>query len=278
MEKCSEYRLKPDSSIFIHHTETLDDNPTGVLHSHREYEIFILNSESAVFHVEGMHYELKKGDIMIFNSKEFHRIEYDTSRLYERCVIHFMKEPLLSYARDEFDIFKAFENRSPGIYNHIPSALAEAENIAWYFDEIHKAFSENKSGNTLMIKCLLVQMLIKIGRAVNIAVRENDISKSDKKIGEILKYINENLSSELSLDTLSEKFFISKYYLSHLFKQCTGYSVNQYITYKRVLLASELISDGFSAGYACEFVGFNDYSNFYKTYKKIMNCSPSSKI
>lgn len=277
MEKSYSYRLEPDKSICMHHTLTLDDTPTGVLHSHSEYEIFLLNSENAVFHVEGMHYKLNCGDIMIFNSKEFHRIEYDTSKPYERSVIMFGKEPLLPYTQDEFDVFKAFENRSPGIYNHIPADIAETENIYYYFDEIYKTFSEDKLGSALMIKSLLVQMLVKIGRAVNIAVRENDISKSDKKIGEILRFINENISSELSLDMLSEHFFISKYYLSHLFKQCTGYSVNRYITYKRILLANELINNGFSASSACEFVGYNDYSNFYRTYKKIMNCSPSRK-
>ena len=48
-------------------------------------------------------------------------------------------------------------------------------------------------------------------------------------IPRVIAYINAHLSSDLSLDMLSERFYISKFYLSHQFKQYTQLSLHQYI-------------------------------------------------
>lgn len=47
----------------------------------------------------------------------------------------------------------------------------------------------------------------------------------DEKINSILNYINRNISSNLSLDTIADTFYISKFYLSKQFKYFTGISV-----------------------------------------------------
>ena len=54
---------------------------------------------------------------------------------------------------------------------------------------------------------------------------------------EILRYILSHLEEDLTVETLSRQFFISRYYLMHRFKAVTGYTVHQYITQKRLLRA-----------------------------------------
>ena len=78
-------------------------------------------------------------------------------------------------------------------------------------------------------------------------------------------YINENLSSDLSLDILSGKLFTSKTYLCRVFKENTGITVGNYITKKRFLKAAALIKDGHTLSDAAQLAGFSDYSSFYKT-------------
>lgn len=44
----------------------------------------------------------------------------------------------------------------------------------------------------------------------------------NSKIAQIMKYIEEHLKEELSIDNLAGAFFLDKYYLMHLFKEETG--------------------------------------------------------
>ena len=54
-------------------------------------------------------------------------------------------------------------------------------------------------------------------------------------------YIHRHYASELSLEYLAEKFFISPYYLSHQFRRVTGFSLINYIQITRVRNAQQLL-------------------------------------
>ena len=88
------------------------------------------------------------------------------------------------------------------------------------------------------------------------------------QINQILLYINENLTEDLSLNLLSDRFYISKYYLNRQFKQFTGLSLYQYIMKKRLIVARNMLRGGSSVMDACLQCGFNDYSNFLKAFKR----------
>lgn len=64
------------------------------------------------------------------------------------------------------------------------------------------------------------------------------------KVAGILQYINDNLTDDLNIDHISSTFFVSKYYMMRQFKQETGYTLGNYISRKRLLLAKELILSG----------------------------------
>lgn len=267
-------RYQPgDGSFVIGHTISRDEIYNMKFHTHKEYEIFMLMSEKASFQVESRRYQLGRGDIMIFNSRESHKVEYDPDKPYERWVVHFNKELTLPFTTKDLHLLKAFENRAPGKYNHIPHGVAQMENIEEYYNKMKICLLDQSMGQDIMMKCYLIQMLVCINRVIDENVRKSTTDK-DEKIYEVLKYINENLNKTMTLDGLSEKFYISKYYMAHIFKRVTGYSVNQYITYKRICLAEEMIAEGVSAAEACVLAGFNDYSNFYKTFCKVTGHSP----
>ena len=73
---------------------------------------------------------------------------------------------------------------------------------------------------------------------------------------------------------LCEKFFVSKYYLCHIFKESTGLTVHEYVKQKRLNLAKEFVSDGKTLTEAAILSGFSDYSSFYRAYTKEHNQKP----
>ncbi len=98
---------------------------------------------------------------------------------------------------------------------------------------------------------------------------------SDSQVEQLLKYINRNLTEDLSIDRLSEKFFFSKYHMMRKFKNETGYTIHNYITSKRLLLARSLINEGTPVMKAAQMSGFNDYTTFVRSYKKQFGNAPS---
>lgn len=90
----------------------------------------------------------------------------------------------------------------------------------------------------------------------------------------MIEYIDQHLEEDLSLETLGEQFYISKYYAAHEFKERTGISVHQYILKKRLQRCADEIKTGKPVSRICSEYGFQDYSSFYRAFRKEYNISP----
>ena len=98
-----------------------------------------------------------------------------------------------------------------------------------------------------------------------------------KRINTILLFIDENLDSELSLETIANIGFYSPFHFHRIFKAITNETLNSYITRKRIektasiLLHQKTVSiTALSLQY-----GFNSNSSFTRTFKKFYGISPS---
>jgi len=124
--------------------------------------------------------------------------------------------------------------------------------------------------NELYTEILFIEFMILLNRAL----MTNQLEKLheatyDPKVQLVLEYINSHLDEDLTVDLLADTVFVSKYHLMRKFKAETGYSVHQYISSKRLLLARELLSTT-SAPITdiCFQCGFKDYSTFSREFKK----------
>lgn len=98
-----------------------------------------------------------------------------------------------------------------------------------------------------------------------------------KRINKVLTFIDENLNSELSLETISNIAFYSPFHLHRLFKAMTNETLNSYITRKRVERTAMLLihRKEYSVAEIAGKYGFNSDSSFSRTFKKIYGQSPS---
>lgn len=88
-------------------------------------------------------------------------------------------------------------------------------------------------------------------------------------------YIKRCCADKLSLDSLAKEVFLSKSYLSSVFKKETGLSLTAYITKVRVDKSKKLlIEDNASLAYISSQCGFKDQSYFTKVFKKETGISP----
>lgn len=99
---------------------------------------------------------------------------------------------------------------------------------------------------------------------------------TNKNLSNILNYINSNITKQITLDDIAASVFLSKSTISHLFKNKMNISIKQYILQKKMAYASEQIANGIPANEAAKIIGYDNYSNFFTIYKKIIGSPPSN--
>lgn len=99
----------------------------------------------------------------------------------------------------------------------------------------------------------------------------------NKVLKEVREYINMNYNKKITLDNLADNFFISKFYLSHIFKDEFNITINQYITRIRVEKSIELMNRReLSIDDILKRVGFSSRSHFTNAFKKIIGVAPGT--
>ncbi|WP_320933050.1 helix-turn-helix domain-containing protein [Hungatella effluvii] len=95
-------------------------------------------------------------------------------------------------------------------------------------------------------------------------------------IEEAKEYMNRNFTREISLNDISERFFINPYYFSQLFKKKTGETYQSYLTSLRISRAKKLLEETDLKIYeVCSMVGYSDTNHFNKVFERIAGIKPS---
>ena len=90
----------------------------------------------------------------------------------------------------------------------------------------------------------------------------------------IVSYINSNYTDDISLDLLTDMFYINKSTLSKDFKNYTSHTIHNYLVLKRVSVAKQEMAEGVSPSQVYLLTGFKDYSTFYRTFQRTEGMSP----
>ena len=266
-----------DNGLIYHHT--FEMNPVQdnfVTHTHEHCELYLFLSGSGSYMIEGVEYKLTPGDILITRAAESHFFKLTDNLPYERIVINFNKS-LFDILDPNGLLSVPFENRELGrdnLYNKYSINKSVIDNFIKNMISLEQKRA-NKIEAKLVININLLQILDEIRKAF---FRKDEIAtdKADDLIVKIVNYINTNLTEKLTIESLADKFYISKSYLTTKFKLVTGLTVWQYITTKRLYLAKKLIKEGYSVHRAAIDFGFNDYSTFYRRYIELFGVTPKS--
>jgi AraC-like DNA-binding protein len=235
-------------------------------HVHAEYEIIYTFCGDVEFYLEGYKYSFFSESLFFTPSNAFHGWKPVSRRLYHRVSVMFMPE---LFDHDEQSIFQGLFNRGPQFFPNTSS-----RNINFYITSILECKDMEPSLQRIALKSRLVSLLSEI--TLLHSKRAGEPASKDKRIMGVLKYLEEHLQDDLTLEDIADRFSVSKNYLNLLFRQTTGTTVNHYIRTKRLGLARQEILKGSNAQEAAYKTGFNDYSNFYRAYKTFYGSIPSA--
>lgn len=246
------------------------------LHHHDFYELYYLVSGDVTYTIESKLYKVLPGDILLISPRELHQVHiHPEHAAYERYVLWIKPTFIEALSQKHTDLFQALDPSRPGYGNQLRLQLSDQQKIRGLMEQLYAESSENVFGTELLVKSLLIQLLVTINR---LALREDchfeDTSCSSKTVSQVVEYINLHYSESLSLDLLADKFFISKYHLSHEFQRQVGTSVGRYIQKKRLQIARHLLSQGNKPNAVYSICGFGDYTGFYRAFKAEYGTSP----
>lgn len=245
-------------------------------HYHDFNKIIVFISGKVTYLIEGKAYKLKPWDVLLVSSMEIHKPLIDSSEVYERIVIWVNQAFLDKHSSDGCNLSTCFELAANHKYNLIRFSPDSLMIIRSLFSQLEQACIIKDFGHRILKNSLFMQLIVQLNRTFieGIKKKEPGDVEFDESIDKILNYINENLRRDLSIDSLSKIFFMSKYYLMHKFKKQTGYSIHSYITQKRLIMSASLIRNGVPLMEASLECGFGDYSSFVRAFKKMFGLSP----
>ena len=263
---------------YIEFHYSYDETPPEIdFHQHTFYEIYFFLSGNVNYIIEGRNYKLRPGDILFTNRTDIHKPDIHPGKPYERVVV-WISQAYVDLVRDHFneDLTACFKDASLHDYRLSRPDSETIMKLRQLCTKISAATQSTEPGHQLLVSAYISEFIIYVIRAYYDTPDsiKKDITENDK-INQIIRYINEHLAEDISLDSIANQFFLSKSYLSRQFKRFTGLSIYQYTMKKRLTVARNMLRSGSSVTNAYLTCGFNDYSNFLKAFKREFGHNPS---
>ena len=247
------------------YTGLLEDAPNwyNIQHSHDFCEILYVADGAGEAVLEGKKFRLAPGDLVVINPGTLHEERSDEKsplRLIFLAIHNFTLPglPPSCLCSEKYRVLSCGEYRyKMDIY--LRELLQETSSQIEFYQEI--------SQGLVSALLVLVMRLIRIN--------PGDEAALSLECLKIKEYLDQNFTSPITLDSLSETVYISKHYLSHLFKEQTGVSPIKYLTSKRMEKACELLTETEQpVSEISKAVGYENPLYFSQVFKRVYGISP----
>ncbi len=250
-----------------------DQNTSFYEHYHDYYEItFYLGDEEAPYRKENATYMVHKGDIIFCRMFESHLMNCAENKGHTRFSIGIEPRILGNYSKKSANLYEMFSEQNP----HYPILHLDMIRLQKYLCLIEEFRGLGNLPGEQVIASSIVHRMLGCLYCDMALEQSHDTAHLQhvRLVGSILHYIEENLAETISLRAIAKQYNYSVTYISKLFKSITGSSLVSYIIEKRIGRAKQLMYENIEIMQIAERVGYRNYSNFYKAFKKATGVSP----
>jgi YesN/AraC family two-component response regulator len=250
---------------------------TSRYHHHDGFEIYLFLKGEANYYIEQNCYNMKRGCLFNIRPSELHRVECFNLKVYERVSITIRTPILKLLSTEQTDLAKCFFDRTFGEGNLAHLNEHQINEFLFMVHKIENLINTGEYGHDIMTRSYLNQILVFVNGLFykNINNKQTDlINIMPPIVNKTMQYIDDHLTELITMNDVAEHIHHNATYISRCFKKVTGVPLQQYIIYKRIILAQKFLTEGYSLNDTCILSGFNDYSNFARTFKKQIGCSP----
>lgn len=239
------------------------------LHFHDLFELLLPLTSSGNIFVNDQVYPLQRGRLYLIGENTLHRTMVEG--FHSRYVLHISRSALSKLSTPQTDFLQLTRDA----FRWAELDEEQLSRLTGAFESLSRSKQHAGFGGDLLQTAALLELLVLAAPLLQAdAPGGTEYSKDFQRIVPILDYIQNNLTDNLTLDQIAERFYISKHYLCRIFKLATGFSVMEYVIHSRVLRARRLLQEGVSVQQAGELSGFADNSHFIRTFGNLTGTSP----
>ena len=246
-------------------------------HFHDTYELYFLLEGERYYFIEKETYRVSKGDVVLINRQQVHKTSQAGDGRHDRILLQLngrVLEPWLK--RVGLTSLEKMFGDYYGIVRLSESERGEMEGLLFGLQE---ELGRHRERYDLMVMFKLCEILLMVYRSRKKAVVGDVLptvqTPKHGKVQEVAEYLTCRCETEESLEELAARFFISKSYLSRIFREVTGFSVNEFRNLARIRKARELLANSeYSVTEISEILGFESVTYFERVFKKHGDVTP----
>lgn len=267
-----QYMVSQDFEIYYYNDHKL---PKVSLHSHNYYEFYFFLEGDVSIQIGKEIHAIRHGDILLVPPKISHRPIFHSQENPYRRFVFWISQDYYQYLKqlssDYVYLIDYVRTSKNYIFHNDPITFnAVHSKIVRLLEEIHS----QRFGRNTQISLCVNDLIFYLNR---LAYEQNEPCRHSEELDlyqQLIGYIEDHLDENISLETIAQEFYVSKYHIAHIFKDRLGMSIHQYIIKKRLSLCREALLGKASITEVCQSFGFSDYSSFYRAFKKEFGMSP----
>ena len=172
------------------------------------------------------------------------------------------------------EIIKFITDKSENRVNYIRFDIAYQKTIAEIAGNTIELLKSSDKNSDMKIFSLMIRIILLCSDFYE-QQKNNPVDyQMPDIVTRTMMYIMENYENKLSLEELASKSNCSVTYLSRIFKRYVGLTVYNYIIATRISNAQIMLKENMSVTETCFACGFDDCSNFIRTFKKNIGKTP----
>lgn len=242
-------------------------------HTHATYEIYYFHAGKVNYLINDRIYKLESGDMILMHGMTLHKAHLEQTDCYERTIIHFDPFYFKQHMQPSFvpDLLMPFHKLKNIRLSFIEPVRIEIETL------LHKLVLLQQSVEPLAIErshIVLLELMLLIytqcQQPLEDIKQNQHASTKEKHVQNIISYIEEHYSEEVSLQHIQEALHLNKFYLSKSFKEVTGTTIFQYMLERRIYAAKVLLIKQISTITDISYeVGFKHPAHFSRSFKLV---------
>ena len=263
--------------IIVNRSTISENSTTKWNHYHNYYELYFFIGNNMQYFIDNNVYDIECYNIVLVDTLCLHRTLYTKHSKGERILVLINPNIFLQIKNSNIKdrIEQLFKNKivrfdNPIILQHTMDSL---NRLIYHANSPESTWKREKS---LFVLTELLLSFLELPPKCFEYEKNEPSNPKEKHVYNIIDYLTNHYSDNITLDKLSSEFYIDKHYLCHIFKEITGLTVIGFLNTKRLSEAERmLLYTNLSITQICQNIGFNSMSYFIKLFRNNYHCSPS---
>ncbi|MDR1638839.1 MAG: AraC family transcriptional regulator [Clostridiales bacterium] len=268
-----EYVYSPHYDFYIDKAKRTSGYDMKFFHFHKKYEVYLEVEGTRRYFIGDNAYIVNAGNIVLIEPDSVHKTASVEDMPHTRYVLNFNQDYLacMADALDGVDLLACF---SLGVHV-LQVSPRKAQAIESLMAKLWESRDCETPSGVGQRKLVLSEMLLSLGDYIREQRDSVQGKMTDKTVEAAQTYIASHFAESLSLDDIAGQVYVSRHYLSRLFKKRTGLSVVEYVNSIRLTAAKGMLeTSGMKIGSVAEACGYGTTAHFSRMFKEATGFSP----